>query len=166
MQCAPDNSPGCARACCDSQVYCELGQYQSLAYLDPLGSLLDGCLTDEAAMAAATPPFMCGAVLLPLVLDSLTCQVRSWSCLRGQVWGVCWCAAAKSGPTPHHRSRHVVAVIAAGCVQQGHTPHPQPAAGELAHARTARPATAAAARPQAAAGAAAALPLRDLWAAL
>lgn len=56
------------------QVYCELAQYQSQRFLDPLGSLLDGCAVDEAAAAAASPAFMCGAVLLPL-MDTLMCQV-------------------------------------------------------------------------------------------
>jgi hypothetical protein len=58
-----------------TQVCCELGQHESLAFLDPLGSLLDGCSADAAAVAVTTPPFMSGAVLVPSVLDSLTCQV-------------------------------------------------------------------------------------------
>jgi hypothetical protein len=57
------------------QVLCELSQYSSLVYLDPLGSLLDWHC-GEAAAAAATPAFMSGAVLLPQMLDSMTCQVR------------------------------------------------------------------------------------------
>lgn len=67
----------CLLLCVLRQVYSELSQYQSLRFLDPLGSLLDGCSTvvDEAAAAAATPAFMCGAVLLPL-MDILMCQVR------------------------------------------------------------------------------------------
>ncbi len=63
-------------ACLSAQIYSELNQYQSLRFLDPLGSLLDGCAVDEAAAAAATPAFMCGAVLLPLT-DILMCQVSA-----------------------------------------------------------------------------------------
>jgi hypothetical protein len=58
------------------QVLCELSQYSSLVYLDPLGSLLDWHC-GEAAAAAATLAFMSGAVLLPQMLDSMTCQVRA-----------------------------------------------------------------------------------------
>lgn len=57
------------------QVLCELSQCSSLVFLDPLGSLLDW-RCGEAAAAAATPAFMSGGVLLPQMLDSLTCQVR------------------------------------------------------------------------------------------
>jgi hypothetical protein len=56
------------------QVFSELSQYQSLRFLDPLGSLLDACAVDEATAAAASPAFMSGAVLLPL-MDILMCQV-------------------------------------------------------------------------------------------
>lgn len=72
--------------CAPLQVYCELAQYQSLRFLDPLGSLLDGCTADEAAAAAASPAFMCGAVLLPL-MDTLMCQVR---CSRPGCCLSCW----------------------------------------------------------------------------
>lgn len=58
-----------------TQVLCELSQYQSLAFLDPLGSFLDW-RSNEVAAAAATPAFMSGAVLMPQMVDSMTCQVR------------------------------------------------------------------------------------------
>ncbi|WIA10960.1 hypothetical protein OEZ85_011123 [Tetradesmus obliquus] len=60
------------------QVLCELSQCSSLVFLDPLGSLLDW-RCGEAAAAAATPAFMSGGVLLPQMLDSLTCQAL-YSC--------------------------------------------------------------------------------------
>lgn len=44
-----------------------------------MGSLLDGCKVDDATAAAASPAFMCGAVLLPL-MDSLMCQVCMRDC--------------------------------------------------------------------------------------
>lgn len=56
------------------KLFCELGRHSSVAFLDPHGSLLDGCATDEAAVAAATSPCMAGHVLVPSVLDSLLCQ--------------------------------------------------------------------------------------------
>jgi hypothetical protein len=56
------------------QVLSELLQFQSLRFLDPIGSLLDECTVDEASAAAASPAFMSGAVLLPF-MDILMCQV-------------------------------------------------------------------------------------------
>lgn len=74
--------PFCVSCTLHTQIYSELNQYQSLRFLDPLGSLLDGCAVDEATAAAASPAFMCGAVLLPLV-DILVCQVSCTRAPRG-----------------------------------------------------------------------------------
>jgi hypothetical protein len=74
MRCAYAQCCLLRRVIFGTQIYSELNQNQSLRFLDPLGSLLDGCAVDEATAAAASPAFMCGAVLLPLT-DILVCQV-------------------------------------------------------------------------------------------
>jgi hypothetical protein len=71
-------------------VLCELSECSSLVYLDPLGSLLDWHC-GEAAAAAATPAFMSGGVLLPQMLDSMTCQVRSRVIAVPQSLRQVWC---------------------------------------------------------------------------
>lgn len=105
-----------------TQIYSELNQNQSLRFLDPLGSLLDGCAVDEATAAAASPAFMCGAVLLPLT-DILVCQVSRTRALQQQKLCFLLQLAASNFrlvilPGWQHTGRTILERGAAGCAHR------------------------------------------------
>lgn len=59
------------------QVFYELQSLHSMAFADPIGSLLDW-RAGKATAAAATPAYMSGAVLWPDMVDTIVCQVSRY----------------------------------------------------------------------------------------